>query len=414
MLQIIESFLSDEECDRLIEMINEHNVPSSVSGQGEQRSVQSQEFRTSSTCNLNKEHEVVSSIKAKIANLNGYAVEMGEDLQGQMYKPGQYFKPHYDFFENDSFVNHCLASGNRTKTVMIYLNDDFEGGGTNFPEIDRLITPKKGSAVLWDNMKNGELQRDMLHEGVEVESGTKYIITSWWRENTWNPQLDDKLSKDHHKKKIVKVRPINAKTFSSYEEIPRFSEKGYDVVKVPDNAWNLVMEMYEEIKGMESEEHFPGKESIIPSAHEGASSTLMDLGIVHEKRDMLHQMLRPMHEQFCGVNLDPTFIYGIRSYLRGAGLVKHRDRIETHHISSIIVVDKDMACGCKSKPNADEWPLDIQNHNGVWKKVYAEPGEMILYESATCEHGREELFGGTYFRNMFVHYKLKDFVYERN
>jgi prolyl 4-hydroxylase len=412
MLQVIDSFLTEEECDLIIEMIDANNMPSSVSGEGSERSVQSKEHRTSSTCNLPKDNEVVSRLKQKIADTNGFPVEMGEDIQGQKYEPGQYFKPHYDFFENDSYTNHCLASGNRTKTVMIYLNDDFEGGGTNFPEIDRHIKPKKGSAVVWDNMKGEELQRDMLHEGVEVKSGTKYIVTSWWRENVWNPGLDDKLARDHHKNKIVKIRPINGKTFSTWEEIPRFSEKGYDVVKLPDDAWNLVMEMYEELKEAEAEEHFPGKDSIIRSAHEGASSTLMDLGLVHEKRDLLHQMLRPMHEQFCGVNLEPTFIYGIRSYLRGAGLVKHRDRIETHHISSIIIVDKDLRCGCKTKPYSDDWPLDIQGHNGIWQKIYAEPGDMILYESATCEHGREELFGGTHFRNMFVHYKLKDWHYE--
>ena len=131
MLQIIESFLSDEQCDSLIKMIDAHNVRSSVSGTGSDRSVTNNDFRTSSTCNLFKEDPLVVEVKEKIANLIGYPIEMGEDLQGQKYEPGQFFKPHYDFFEGDSYTNHCLASGNRTKTVMIYLNDDFEGGGTN-------------------------------------------------------------------------------------------------------------------------------------------------------------------------------------------------------------------------------------------------------------------------------------------
>ena len=37
--------------------------------------------------------------------------------------------------------------------------------------------------------------------------------------------------------------------------------------------------------------------------------------------------------------------------------------------------------------------------------------DMILYESAVCEHGRKEVFGGTHFRNFYVHYKLKDWKY---
>ena len=95
----------------------------------------------------------------------------------------------------------------------------------------------------------------------------------------------------------------------------------------------------------------------------------------------------------------------------GATLTSHVDRIATHHISSIIIVDKDLACGCSNKPEAEDWPLDIQGHDGEWYKVYAQPGDMILYESAVCEHGRNEVFGGTHFRNFYVHYKLKDWEY---
>jgi hypothetical protein len=43
---------------------------------------------------------------------------------------------------------------------------------------------------------------------------------------------------------------------------------------------------------------------------------------------------------------------------------------------------------------SDDWPLDIQGHDGEWYKVYAQPGDMILYESAVCEHGRKEALGG--------------------
>lgn len=411
MLQIIDSFLSDEQCDGLIKMIDKFNVPSSVSGIGSERSVTNDEFRTSSTCNLMKDDPLVFAVKQKISEVIGYNIDMGEDLQGQKYEPKQFFKPHYDFFEADSYINHCLASGNRTKTVMIYLNDDFEGGGTNFPDLDKHIKPKKGSAVIWENMKNGELQKDMMHEGVAVEKGNKYIVTSWWRENIWDPFLDDKLSKEHHKTEITKVRSINSKTYSTYKELPRFSEKGYEVIKLQDSLWQKILEMYEEVRPHETEEHFVGKKGIIPSVNE-VSSTLMDLGLVQQKRDNLHQLLRPVHEQFCGVNLEPTFIYGIRSYLRGSGLVKHRDRVETHHISGIIMVDKDLKCGCANKKFADDWPLDLQDHNGQWQKILLKPGEMLLYESATCEHGREELFTGTYYRNFYVHYKLKDWVYE--
>ena len=132
-------------------------------------------------------------------------------------------------------------------------------------------------------------------------------------------------------------------------------------------------------------------------------------------RTLIHEQLLPVHRDWIANEMhdamkepliEPSFVYGIRSYNRGATLSSHVDRVETHHISSIIIVDKDLACGCQNKPEADDWPLDIQGHDGAWHKIYAQPGDMILYESAVCEHARFEPFGGTFFRNFYVHYKL--------
>ena len=70
----------------------------------------------------------------------------------------------------------------------------------------------------------------------------------------------------------------------------------------------------------------------------------------------------------------------------------------------------------KYKKGEKDWPLDIQDHKGNWHKIYAEVGDMIMYESAVCEHGRTTPYEGEYFRNLFVHYKLKnwDFVDKNN
>ncbi len=67
-------------------------------------------------------------------------------------------------------------------------------------------------------------------------------------------------------------------------------------------------------------------------------------------RQIIHNELKPIHEEFSGENLEPTYIYGIRSYKRGAILESHKDRIATHHISAIIIVDKQVD---------RDWPLDI-------------------------------------------------------
>jgi prolyl 4-hydroxylase len=405
MLVEIPNFLSDEECDKLIERIDESSVRSSVAGSGANQS-KYDSARTSSTSNLGKE-ELAVLIQTRISKELNIDIVRGEDLQGQKYEPGQYFRPHNDFFEGDSYTNHCLHSGNRTHTFMIYLNDDLEGGETNFPNLGTSVKPEKGKAVWWYDMVDGELQRDTLHEGSDVISGTKYIVTSWWRERPWNNALDTQLASVHHRN-----TEKSSKQFSNWQDLPKIDPVGFKVVKVPDEAWSIIQELYAEVKEIRVEEKFDGKESIIPG--EGITSYIMDINSVPDKRHILHNMLLPLHQEFAKEPIDPTFIYGIRSYMRGAALQFHRDRIATHHISSIIIVDKDLACGCVNKPESDDWGLDIQSHDGSWHNVTAEVGEMILYESATCQHGRNTIFQGTAFNNMFVHYKLKDWEYVGN
>ena len=100
-------------------------------------------------------------------------------------------------------------------------------------------------------------------------------------------------------------------------------------------------------------------------------SDIMSFDHLPTVRTMIHDQLLASHQEWVKEPLLKSFIYGIRSYTKGATLTSHVDRIATHHISSIIIVDKDLACGCSNKPEAEDWPLDIQGHDGEWYKVYS-------------------------------------------
>ena len=411
MVKEIKGFLSKNECQALVEMIEANNVRSSVVVGGTNRSGVS-ETRTSSTSNLAPNDPTVKSIHQKIANNLGLDIKKGEDLQGQKYEVGQFFKEHNDYFSGDAYDKHCLSSGNRTFTFMIYLNDDFEGGGTSFPKLGKTIKPELGKAVVWQNTIEGEPQPETMHEGTTITKGVKYIITSWWRENDWNGAEDanlfasmnwwrEKEGIDTEKAKLF-LNLNKPKVYTSKEQIPQLTEKGFKVVKVPAETWAIIKDAYEILKNKKTEEVFEGKENVII----GGGSDIYSFEHLTSIRSLIHKQLQPIHEEFCGQKIEPTFIYGIRSYKKGATLIKHVDRVETHHISSIIVVDKDLRCGCGYKEFGDDWPLDIQDHNGEWHKLYTEPGDMILYESAICEHGRTEPFQGKSFNNFYVHYKL--------
>jgi hypothetical protein len=53
-------------------------------------------------------------------------------------------------------------------TLVFYLNDGFEGGETDFPELERRIAPRAGRALLF--------QHRILHEAMEVRAGEKFVL----------------------------------------------------------------------------------------------------------------------------------------------------------------------------------------------------------------------------------------------
>jgi prolyl 4-hydroxylase len=396
----IDNFISDEDCNYLCDLIEKNNYRSLVTGEGNQYSV-ANDNRTSSTSTLENTDSIVKKINENIANELQVPTKNGETLQGQLYEIGQEFKHHHDYFSGDGYINHCLASGQRTWTCMAYLNDVEEGGETDFPQIEVKFKPKKGMAVFWSHFdSNGKENPASLHAGTPVIKGKKIIITKWFRKNEWIAGADSQAAQKHHDN--LKQQQLESKTFKNPLELPKLTPLGFKVVKVPADTWQLIQESYGLLKNVIRQENWEGIKNIIHDKDGNAPVEIMSMDNCPRIRQIIHNELKPIHEEFSGENLEPTYIYGIRSYKRGAILESHKDRIATHHISAIIIVDKQVD---------RDWPLDIQDHEGNWHKIYAEVGDMILYESAICEHGRKEPLEGEYFRNFFVHYKLKDWVY---
>jgi prolyl 4-hydroxylase len=95
---------------------------------------------------------------------NWRASGANERLRCYRYTAGQRFALHYDgaFVRNDREESFL--------TLMVYLNEGFRGGATEFPDIDVTVTPKTGRALLF--------QHRQLHQGCVVEEGVKYAIRS--------------------------------------------------------------------------------------------------------------------------------------------------------------------------------------------------------------------------------------------
>ena len=75
-----------------------------------------------------------------------------------------------------------LYTGDKIATFMAWLSDTEAGGGTAYiyPGHEGLITPKKGAAAFWYNLKS-DLTRDVTtyHAGCPVIKGNKWILNKW-------------------------------------------------------------------------------------------------------------------------------------------------------------------------------------------------------------------------------------------
>lgn len=176
-------FLSDADCAALIERIDAVRRPSTISDHNGDDS-----FRTSETCDLGDDDPFIAALNQRLAAFIGIDAGFGEPLQGQRYAPGQEFKAHTDYFEPSGvdFERYCGRSGNRTWTLMAYLNEPQAGGATRFTRLGKSFQPETGKLLCWNNRRpDGALNPETMHHGMKVRAGTKYIITKWYREQVW-------------------------------------------------------------------------------------------------------------------------------------------------------------------------------------------------------------------------------------
>jgi prolyl 4-hydroxylase len=182
-LYIVDNFLDDNECNTLIKNSTGKFIPSDITTKADKY------FRTSKTYHLEK-NNFNDYIDEKIIKFMDIPKKYSESTQVQYYDVGNEFKPHTDWFSRNTEEWNTFAggigygTGQRTWTFTIYLNDDFTGGTTNFINLDLKVIPKKGMAVIWNNLyTNGEVNEDTLHTGTKVDTGSKYIITKWFRDS---------------------------------------------------------------------------------------------------------------------------------------------------------------------------------------------------------------------------------------
>lgn len=176
-------FLDPDACIGLMALIDGNARPSTIADPNGDDA-----FRTSSTCDLDHRNPLVVTVNNRLHELVGIPLEYGEPLQGQRYDVGEEFKAHTDYFDPDGadWETYCAIPGQRSWTLMVYLNEPAAGGATRFLSTGKMHQPETGKLLAWNNIRpDGTPNPETLHHGMKVRKGRKYIITKWFRERPW-------------------------------------------------------------------------------------------------------------------------------------------------------------------------------------------------------------------------------------
>lgn len=127
---------------------------------------------------------VLRLVIERIAGAVGLPTRHFEVAKLLHYEPGQQFAPHHDFQDPaiPALAREVARRGQRVATVLVYLNDDFEGGETGFPRLGLRHRGATGDALLFANVRpDGAPDQDSLHAGLPTTRGVKWVLSQWIR-----------------------------------------------------------------------------------------------------------------------------------------------------------------------------------------------------------------------------------------
>jgi prolyl 4-hydroxylase len=121
------------------------------------------------------ESPAIHALCRRLAAASGTHVNDGEPLQVLRYSAGQEYRAHLDAIADEP--------NQRVLTFLIYLNDDYEGGETNFLASGLRVKGAKGDGLLFRNAsKSGSPDPASRHAGLPVVKGEKFLASRWIRQ----------------------------------------------------------------------------------------------------------------------------------------------------------------------------------------------------------------------------------------
>ncbi|KAL7534919.1 hypothetical protein ACHAXR_006158 [Thalassiosira sp. AJA248-18] len=174
-----------------------------------------------------------------------------------------------------------------------------------------------------------------------------------------------------------------------------YTTLGFHKVRAPASMMNLLSKFwnnkqFSSVTNIPNETWPPGN----TYTNHWSSPTKM-LNVDSPIRRAIWDASKEILEEWTGVELSQSSLYGVRVYTEGAVLAPHVDRMPLV-ISAIVNVAQDVD---------EPWPIEVYGHDGNAYNITMEVGDMIFYESHSVIHGRPFPLNGRYYANVFVHFE---------
>ena len=171
---LLKNFFTTKECSDMIELAEKKGFKEALVALDKDNPTMVKGIRNNDRVifdNANLASQLLKKLPGNLATIKGWKRDsLNPRFRFYSYDVGQKFKPHLD--RNDIIGDLVCYY-----TMLIYLNDDFIGGATNFytpRDVNRKrnlltsIKPVIGYALLFNH--------DCWHEGEELSDGRKYVL----------------------------------------------------------------------------------------------------------------------------------------------------------------------------------------------------------------------------------------------
>eukprot|EP00581_Thalassiosira_minuscula_P017067 CAMPEP_0183718574 /NCGR_PEP_ID=MMETSP0737-20130205/11801_1 /TAXON_ID=385413 /ORGANISM="Thalassiosira miniscula, Strain CCMP1093" /LENGTH=524 /DNA_ID=CAMNT_0025948163 /DNA_START=90 /DNA_END=1664 /DNA_ORIENTATION=- len=327
-----------------------------------------------------------------VSDCPAVCLDRGVDAELVAYPiPENYYNPKED--ENHNSFSNFVASLSCGRVEFGFIN----------------YTPNTLS-MYWVDHKGNEVYLNPLER---LEKNTRFIHTSIGHRFVFKDQgnrlfldhtvefngvigISNHINKHRHRDIRSEVQSTMRGEWSKHLQVKRtFSSLGFNKGRLPDDVFGSMRSYWYNNRDPPHrlQEEWDSKGLYVNHWESDCNF----IQIPWDLKKIWQYRLKDVVQEWVGVEIEQTDLYGIRQYEAGARLLTHVDRITTHAVSLIV----NIAQGNLTAP----WTVEVYDHADRLHEVAMTPGDIVYYESAKALHGRNTPLAGGFYANVFTHYR---------